>query len=215
MPVKLPDSRQALADYLDEMLHQATSSAAGEAPLAREKPRPAFADAEKSAAASGRAPEVPAELAASPDPGLEFPLQCLMFRVGGHLLSVPLIRLHSVVDWSDAITRLPESPRWLLGLRQHRDCKLRIVDSRQLLEIDADTPAEPAHLLVLEESDWAITCDRLEQVVNLDRDDVQWKAQGSKPMVMGTIRESLATLLNPPGIRRELDSRAAPAAAAK
>lgn len=215
MPVKLPDSRQALADYLDDMLHQATSRAASGAPAARANPQPASADAEKPAAPSGRAPEVPSAVPATPDSSLEFPLQCLMFRVGGHLLSVPLIRLHSVVDWSDAVTNLPQSPRWLLGLRQHRDRKLRIVDSRQLLEIDADTPAEPAHLLVLEESDWAITCERLEQVVNLDRTDVQWKARGSNGMVLGTIRESLATLLDPPGIGRELDARAAPAATAK
>ena len=210
MPVKLPDSRQALADYLDEMLHQATSQTALQPPVDDETPvyLPGEAPAEAEDEQSSTAPvEVPP--AANTASELEFPLQCLMFRVGGHLLSVPLIQLSSVVDWNEAITRLPESPPWLLGLVKHRDLNLRVVDSRQLLEIDTSVADAPAHLLVLEESGWAITCDQLEQVVNIERADVQWKAGQSNRMVQGRIRDSLSTLLHPPGIAQELDSRTA------
>ncbi len=130
-----------------------------------------------------------------------------MFRVGGHLLSVPLIQLSSVVNWSDTLTRLPQSPEWLLGLIKVRETKLRVVDSGQLLDIGAASAQSPEHLLVLGDSGWAITCDHLEQVVSLEADDIQWKRGGDRALLLGTIRDSLSTLINPPGIAAELDSR--------
>ncbi len=232
MPARLPDSRQALADYLDDMLHQATTEVSvhspGEKPgvlwpkdtlnaatgIADESASRLLAEAESEVApiSSEANPACDDSQPQSTSGTLDFPLQCLMFRVGRHLLSVPLVQLSSVVDWNDSITRLPESPGWLLGLVKHRDRNLRIVDSHLLLDIEDGDPQKPGHLLVLDEGEWAITCDRLEQVVNLQADEVQWKSAAISPMVLGTIRQSLATLLNPPGIARELDSRAVPAA---
>ena len=224
MPDKLPESRQALADYLDEMLHQATTDQAI-APMVENQPRvllPRELLQTATEAADGALTVVDekggieSETRSLPEVNtpieLDFPLQCLMFRVSHHLLSVPLIQLSSVVNWSDAITRLPETPEWLLGLVKHRDRNLRVVSSQRLLNIEIITTANPEHLLVLDEGDWAITCDHLEQVVNLEYEDVQWKTTGADQLVLGTIRESLATLLNPPGISRELNSRAAPPA---
>lgn len=231
MPARLPDSRQALVDYLDDMLHQATvesasATVAEKSPpvllpgemLAREietpDPEPTRdepapdATAQDESAQPGQG-EAPAATRPPLREQMDFPLQCLMFRVGGHLLSVPLIQLSGVINCNEAITRLPESPDWMLGLVKHRDANLRIVDSRKLLNIRSETGASPEHLLLLGDGGWAITCDQLEQVVNLDFADVQWKAEETGGLALGTIRESLSTLLNPPGIKNELDSRAA------
>ena len=224
MPARLPDSRQALADYLDDMLHRATVEPAttkiaerspplllpGEM-LARELQAPDTGPRQDEAARPKQS-ESPAVTRPPAAEQMDFPLQCLMFRVAGHLLSVPLIQLSGVINWNDAITRLPESPDWMLGLVKHRDVNLRIVDSRKLLNICHDASASPEHLLVLGDGDWSITCDQLEQVVNLEFSDVQWKSDMTGGLVLGTIRESLSTLLNPPGIKRELDARTTPAA---
>ena len=233
MPDKLLNPHQALGDYLDEMLHQATA----ETPPARlldTRPGlelsdllPPLATADEDDTAAAEVMPAPAEPVAAADTpaeaaaagperaataGLDFPLQCLMFRVGAHLLSVPLVQLGSVVAWSDALTRLPQSPGWLLGLVKIRETNLRVVDSGSLLQISAAEQRKPEHLLVLGDSGWAITCDHLEQVVNLDHDDIQWKPADGCGMRLGTIRESLATLISPPGIARSLDERGAVAA---
>ena len=229
MPSKLRKPQHALGDYLEEMLHQATEQAALKPAPALEPadkvllpadmllPPEAAAAAEDIAAAPAtkhsKQPQTEAPPAADDSETrqqtaeLEFPLQCLMFRVGEHLLSVPLVQLSSVVNWSDAITRLPQSPAWLLGLIKVRDMNLRVVDSTRLLEVAAPATEVPEQLLVLEESGWAITCDHLEQVVNLEYEDVQWKADAAGGMVLGTIRDTLSTLLSPPGIAAELDGR--------
>lgn len=218
MPVRVRNPRQALGDYLDEMLHQATIGAA-EVPLPKDGPEMRLRGEMPPTAAESEMLDRNADAHALPGgqdtdnnssrvPATnEFPMQCLMFRAGGHLLSIPLIQLSSVVSWSDALTRLPESPRWLLGLLKHRDVNLRIVDSRLLLDIDCEIDNSPEHLLVLGEGGWAITCDHLEQVVNLDYDDVQWKRGDADQLVLGTIRDSLSTLLDPAGIARFLDER--------
>lgn len=240
MPAKLRNPRQALGDYLNDMLHQATSELA-EKPIIKNRQRlllpgellqaatesAAQAETEqvasqqtgRSSAATDDKPrvavddsDVAQELTAADEPpqvraALEFPMQCLMFRVGGHLLSIPLIQLSSVVNWNQAITRLPESPDWLLGLVKHRDLNLRIVDSRLLLNIKHEGNQQPEHLLVLDDGGWAITCDHLEQVVNLDYEEIQWRPADAGQLVLGTIRKSLSTLLNPPGITRLLNER--------
>ncbi len=222
MPAKLRKPQQALGRYLDEMLHQATSELA-EQPIGDNRQRVLLpGDLLPAKLESESRPEVEAEPeTASPviqqspvgeEPSqaqgmTEFPMQALMFRVGGHLLSIPLIQLSSVVNWNDSITRLPESPDWLLGLIKHRDINLRIVDSQLLLNIRSEAVGKPEHLLVLGEDGWAITCDHLEQVVNLDYDNIQWRPGDDNRLVLGTIRDSLSTLLNPPGITRLLNQR--------
>ena len=223
MPSKLRNPREALGDYLDEMLHQATSEPRPAPPLERVLlpaqllPLETVDEAEAAAAEVDAEPAPPVESGDPPapaaaseadvNPDLDFPLQCLMFRVGEHRLAVPLLQLGSVVPWSESITRLPQSPAWLLGLIQVRESKLRVVDSGSLLQIAAVPQRPPEHLLVLGDSSWAMTCDRLEQVVNLDADDIQWKTGTGRAMRLGTIRESLATLISPPGIAADLDDR--------
>ncbi len=75
------------------------------------------------------------------------------------------------------------------------------------MNINSEAEAKPEHLLVLGEGGWAITCDHLEQVVSLEYDDVQWKSGDDDQLMLGTIRDSLSTLLNPPGISRLLNQR--------
>ncbi len=229
MSVRLPEL--ALSDYLDEMLDQATVEPVAESMVADgrrvllppELLTPAMADEIRvEIEAPSENVDTRVELEApgesvdtrelsgetnKPQPEVSFPMQCLMFGLDAHRMSVPLIQLSGVVDWDGAVTRLPESPDWMLGLVKHRDATLRIVDSRLLLKLSTDPEHQPRYLLVLGSGNWAITCDRLESVVSLDHDDIQWRQGEAGGMVLGTIRESLSTLLNPPGISESLNLR--------
>jgi len=53
----------------------------------------------------------------------DFPLQCLMFYVEGHHIGIPLIDLGNVIPWKSALTKLPYSPDWFLGLLRYRKKK--------------------------------------------------------------------------------------------
>lgn len=135
-----------------------------------------------------------------------FPLQCLMFNVGNNLLSIPLIDLGSVLPWTDKLTRLPDAPEWYLGILQHRDAKFRVVDSARILQIKSTHErVANRHLLVFGDADWVLSCDRLGEVLKLQPEDVQWSAQSTGNLALGTIRDSLAILLDPQKVKNHLE----------
>jgi chemotaxis signal transduction protein len=130
----------------------------------------------------------------------QFPIQCLMFRVGLNLLSLPLVKMNGVLQWTDKLTRLPQSPDWVLGILKHRDTNLRVLDSSKLLGISATKGIKPNHILILSDNVSAITCDNLEDVVTLEYNDIQWQPETGNPLMYGIIRETLGYLLSPEAI---------------
>ena len=130
----------------------------------------------------------------------QFPIQCLMFRVGLNLLSLPLVKMNGVLQWTDKLTRLPQSPDWVLGILKHRDTNLRVLDSSKLLGISATKGIKANHILILSDNVSAITCDNLEDVVTLEYNDIQWQPEAGNPLMYGIIRETLGYLLSPEAI---------------
>jgi len=139
----------------------------------------------------------------------QFPIQCLMFRVGHTDLSIPLIDLGSVLPWVENMTQLPQAPEWFLGLLKHRDKNVKVADSATLLNIKTDPEVDVcSHILVLDNEHWAINCDRIGEVILLNQEDIQWsRGHSDNNLSLGTIRESLAQLLDPSRIIKRLNKR--------
>ena len=136
-----------------------------------------------------------------------YPIQCLMFKVSGTQLSIPLIEMGSVLPWVDKMTKIPSSQSWSLGVLQHRDRNIRVVDTARLLNINKKTETgHPGHILVFGDSDWALSCDFLGEVAYVESDDIQWSGPKSKGLSMGTIKGTLAQLLDPVKIISHLES---------
>jgi len=230
-PSNLLEANSAVGSYLDDMLHEATRSPEPrlikeaefdhsllpDALLHEVQPVPAQPTVidlaiEKSNALvaeietefeveSGDEPEKQVVLSAD-----LFPLQCLMFKVAGNRLSIPLIEMQSVINWTDNLTRLPQDPDWVLGILKHRDHNIRIVDSVSILQIKSDKSVTPGHVLVIGDEKWAITCDQIDEVVTLEYEDIQWNTNVDNTLTLGTIRNSLASLLSLQGIVHRLES---------
>lgn len=138
---------------------------------------------------------------------IQFPMQCLMFQVQQHELSIPLIEMGSVVPWGQELTRLPQSPDWLLGLLKYRDRNVQVVDTASLLSATGKSETGSGrHILVLADDNWAITCDQIGQVVQLCEADVQWNRSSLKGLAMGAIKQSLALLLDPTRLLQHLNA---------
>jgi len=133
-----------------------------------------------------------------------FPIQCLMFKVNNNLLSIPLINMGSVVPFKGHLTQLPYSPDYFKGLLKYREHNVRVADTAVLLNSSNGSEFSPSHLLVFEEEDWAISCDVLLDVVTLTEDDIKWHEEGSDRISLGTIKQSLALILNPEAITKKL-----------
>jgi len=126
-----------------------------------------------------------------------FPIQCLMFRVGNNLLSIPLIEMNGVVEWPDELTKLPQSPDFVLGVLKHRGTNLQVWDSAKVLGISNAPEKKAGHVLILSDKKSAISCDVLEDVVTLEYNDIQWQPKAGNALMHGVIRETLAYLLSP------------------
>ncbi len=138
-----------------------------------------------------------------------YPLQCLMFKVGQQSLSIPLIDLGSVQPFSERLTCLPDTPDWFLGIFQYRDGQVKVADSARVLDInETGGDSTPRHLLIFGDNEWAISCDKLGEVRQLQHEDIQWSLQSSQ-LALGTIRDSLAVLLDPEKILKRLQAHTA------
>jgi purine-binding chemotaxis protein CheW len=136
-----------------------------------------------------------------------YPIQCLMFRVASTQLSIPLIDLGGVLPWVKNMTQLPSSQSWSLGVFQHRDRNIRVVDSAGLLNIRKlnSSDSKPGHILVFGDGDWALSCDSLGEVVKVESSEIQWSGPKSSGLSMGTLKGSLAQLLDPMKIMQYLE----------
>jgi len=234
-PSNLLEQNSALGTYLDDMLHQATEAVSvGSVTTIDESllPEALLLEVEDFEAVaisievniSDQESQVqitqieddayPKQELESSDEQLQelsaelFPLQFLMFKVGDNLLSIPLIKMSSVIDWTDTLTLtcLPNEPDWLHGILQHREHNVRIVDSSKVLQIRNQNKETPSHILILEGESWGLTCDAIENVISLEYDDIQWNQHVGNSMTLGTIKDSLASLLSPGGIVQSLQS---------
>ena len=210
-PSNLLKQASALGSYLDELLHDATHIAS--------KPVEQVVEIEPvdRAACVFENLAFKNDLSVKPEPinqcnssiGLtldQFPVQCLMFKVGDNLLSLPLAHLSGVVPWPDDLSILPQSPDWMLGILKYQERNLQVIEASKVLRISSIAGQNPSHVLVLSDSNWAISCDNLGDVVTIEYADIQW-SQGNA-ISLGVIREKLACLLNSSGIINSLNENA-------
>jgi len=123
--------------------------------------------------------------------------QALLFEVEGLKLAVPLLNLHSVVEWSEHITPTPGQPDWCHGLLPYRGRNVRVVDTARLvLPEDKRQNTEPRHMLVVGDGQWALSCTTVSNVIRLSPDEVKWRrGNGQRPWLAGTVLRHLCALL--------------------
>ncbi len=136
--------------------------------------------------------------------------QALLFHVGPLRLAVPLIKLQSVVPWSDEISPAPRQPEWMHGLLFYRGKQVRVVNTAELvLPQDRRPPPEelePRKLLVVGDGCWAFSCRDVSEVIKLEPDQVQWRSsRGRRRWLAGTVREHLCALMDADALAEMLD----------
>ena len=215
----LLNPEQAVESYLDTLLQEVSEQQVKAEPLALKDnivllpdlEIPEVVDQEESVPE----PKPLQEPETQPEPELvserrqdfTYPIQCLMFKVAGTQLSVPLIEMGSVLPWTDKMTQIPSSQSWSLGVLQHRGRNIRVVDTAGLLKIRTQSASGDAkHILVFGDGDWALSCDFLGEVVKVESNDIQWSGPKSSGLSMGTIKGTLAQLLDPVKIMKHLET---------
>ena len=98
---------------------------------------------------------------------IETTLQCLTFRLGEEVFAVDVTKAREVLDFS-AITRVPQTPRFMLGVINLRGSVVPVIDLRQKFGLAAVERTRDTCIVVLE-----ITIDGETTVVGAVADSVQ------------------------------------------
>lgn len=131
--------------------------------------------------------------------------QCLLFRVAGLTLALPLARLSGVLPWENAaVAPMPNHQPWFLGLREHLGRRVRLIDVAQVVLPEdrraALAPPDGGRLgkvILIGDGGWGLACDAVAEVITLAPDAVKWRSQaGSRPWLAGTVIKEMCALID-------------------
>ena len=130
--------------------------------------------------------------------------QCLLFNVSGLKMAVPLIKLNSVIPWDENITQTPNQTDWYLGLVQHLQNQVKVIDTallvmpenrHELLEHNSENRL--GHILLVDDYKWGLACTSIGDVIWLDKDEVKWrKNKNTRAWLSGTSLEHLCAIMD-------------------
>ncbi|MFQ5643416.1 MAG: chemotaxis protein CheW [Thiogranum sp.] len=193
---QLLDQQLALGAYLDVLLQsEAPLEHQAEAAPVEEQPAPV---------PTGRDTHVP-EWATTR-------FQALLFEVAGLTLAVPLIKLKGVLPNENGFTPMPGHSPLFLGIVPYQGINARAVDTARFIlppdraaQLDSDAEARSAHLVMIDEGRWALACNSIGEVIELEADDVKWRgANGKRAWLAGTVIEQMCALLDIDVLAEEL-----------
>jgi len=130
--------------------------------------------------------------------------QCLLFKVSGLNLAVPLVKLNSVIPWDENITQTPNQTEWYLGLVQHLQNQIKVIDTALLVmpenrhkNLEDDASGRLSHILLVDDYKWGLACSSIGDVIWLNQDEVKWrKNKTSRAWLSGTSLEHLCAIMD-------------------
>lgn len=197
--VTLVDQQVALSAYLDSLLREVDQQ------VKYDQPAPVHVLHQPKVEEAEPVVEVVVETGApTPEPdskaGIESEFQCLLFSVHGLTLAVPLDKLSGILEWDGQATKLPERPKWFLGVMNYRGQQAGIVDTAGVVmpeRLSGDHEPAYGHIIFFDEGRWGLACESVSQVIRLDREAVRWRTtRTQRPWLAGTVIEHMCALLD-------------------
>ena len=127
--------------------------------------------------------------------------QALFFDVAGLTLAVPLIHLGGI-HYMQETSQIFGKPDWFMGIMLSREEKLNTVDTaRWVMPEKYDEKLAQSldykYLIMLGESGWGLSCERLINTVTLAPEDIKWREEkGKRPWLAGMVKQKMCALLD-------------------
>lgn len=138
-------------------------------------------------------------------------IDCLIFKVAGLKLAIPLPLLGGVYPANDKITPLIGQVAWSLGVWQGEDMKLTLVDTAVLMMPERAVSLKETgygFFIQLDRSPWALACQEICDTQTLNYDAIKWRGDTSKrPWLAGTVIDEMCALVDVQGVMSLLESR--------
>ncbi len=129
--------------------------------------------------------------------------QCLMFKVNGITLSIPLACLQTIIEWDQEPSVVPGQPKWHLGILMNRDTKVGIVDTAKIVmpeRLSSRVHGERqtgGYILVVGDGRWGLACDSIVTTELFSEEMVRWRTgEGKRPWLAGTAKDQLCAVLD-------------------
>jgi len=216
----LVDEQQALSVYLESLLRDVPEAVPEVVPEPVIEAQPEAKAAVEPAVSVATTALVAEERMSLPG-WAERPFECLLFKVCGVTLAVPLADLNGILKWGDdKITPMPGHSPWFLGLLEHQGRKAKIIDTALLVVPKVHRDAQPAEpdqrlqrIVLIGDGRWGLACDDVAEVVDIDPSAVHWRtSRTQRRWLLGTVVEHMCALLDAQEFAAMLGSEEAQAA---
>ncbi|UPW20032.1 chemotaxis protein CheW [Agarivorans sp. TSD2052] len=122
--------------------------------------------------------------------------QALFFEVAGVTFGVPLTELGGIHRISE-VSPLFGKPEWFAGIMIEREQKLSVVDTAKWVMPNQPFDPEYKYVVMLGESPWGLSCEKLFGTERLTRDDVKWrKVPGQRRWLAGMVKKKMCALVH-------------------
>lgn len=122
--------------------------------------------------------------------------QVLFFEAAGVTFGVPLTELGGIHRVTE-ISPLFGKPAWFAGIMIERERKLSAVDTAKWVLPGKEVTTDYKYLIMLGESAWGLSCEKLHGTQKLNRDDIKWRSEpGKRPWLAGMVKKRMCALLH-------------------
>jgi len=138
---------------------------------------------------------------------VEDEFQVLFFELNQVTFAIPLTDLGGIYPLDKTLNAIPGKPSWLSGVINHSDRLYNIVDSASWLKFTHDThELNYTHFIVLGDSGWGLSCEKLCGASLLKKEQVRWREnEGSRPWLAGMVKDKMCVLIHAQELAKLLD----------
>ena len=126
--------------------------------------------------------------------------ECLLFKVKGLTLAVPLVELGGIIKIEKQPTPLFGQPDWFIGMLRNNNMNVSMVDTAQWVLPAAliNKNKDPYKLVIrIHDSTWGLACNEVDRSISLKPEQVRWRTSlGKRPWLAGTVIEHMCALID-------------------
>lgn len=126
--------------------------------------------------------------------------ECLLFKVKGLTLAVPLVELGGIIKIEKQPTPLFGQPSWFIGMLRNNNMNVSMVDTAQWVLPTAliEKNKDPYKLIIrIHNSTWGLACNEVDRSISLEPEQVRWRTSlGKRPWLAGTVIEHMCALID-------------------
>lgn len=147
---------------------------------------------------------VPKRSKTDPLPWSKSRFECLLFRVGGLKMAVPLVELGGIQKADkEKLKQIFGQPDWFMGVATSHDSRIRTVDTARWVmpnHYQGELRDSFKFVIQLDRSDWGLACEEVAEAISLEPSEVKWRTDRSKrPWLAGTVIEHMCAILDVQG----------------